>query len=115
MNIISNAIKFSPENSMINISGEKGELTLSDHTLQDAIQITISDQGPGVPKGEEELIFQKFMQSSTNKYSSGGTGLGLAISEKIIQAHSGKIWYEKNAPCGAQFNFLLPIDFIKVT
>ncbi|MCF6281706.1 MAG: transporter substrate-binding domain-containing protein [Candidatus Polarisedimenticolaceae bacterium] len=113
LNILSNAIKFSPEGGKITLSGIEREFTTPSGLDLNGIQVSISDQGPGIPKGEEEIIFQKFMQSSSNKYSSGGTGLGLAISQKIMQAHCGSIWSEESSPEGACFSFLLPINFIK--
>jgi signal transduction histidine kinase len=70
---------------------------------------TIRDNGIGIPHGEVETVFDKFVQSSKTKSGAGGTGLGLAIVKQIIEAHHGKIWAENAAPKGACFRFLLPL------
>ncbi len=70
----------------------------------------IQDQGPGVPDGEKELIFDKFNQSSRTRTGAGGTGLGLAICAQIIEVHKGRIWVENAKPQGAVFNVLLPVE-----
>ena len=57
------------------------------------------DHGPGIPEGELEAVFDKFVQSSKTKSAAGGTGLGLAICREIAEAHGGRMWAE-NAPGG---------------
>jgi len=99
-NLLGNAIKFSPQGSEITIICEKNH---------DSIKMTIQDQGPGVPDGEKELIFDKFNQSSRTRTGAGGTGLGLAICAQIIEAHKGRIWVENAEPQGAAFKVLLPL------
>ena len=100
-NLLGNAIKFSPQGSEITIICEKNH---------DSIKMTIQDQGPGVPDGEKELIFDKFNQSSRTRTGAGGTGLGLAICAQIIEVHKGRIWVENGQPQGALFNVLLPVE-----
>ena len=112
-NIIGNAMRFAPENTTITINCSSDKLKINNQDAVEAIRISISDCGPGVPPGEEDVIFKKFEQSSQVDYHSGGTGLGLAICKEIIEAHSGKIWYEPNQPNGAIFHFVLPITFQK--
>lgn len=98
-NILSNAIKFSPQNSVITISV----------TSNDAgIVFSLTDSGVGIPDNELNDIFTAFIQSSKTRTSAGGTGLGLAISKNIIEAHGGRIWAENNADHGAVFSFTLP-------
>lgn len=104
INIISNAIKFSPTNSAISV-------TLKDSMLDDnipALQCDISDKGIGIPENELETIFDKFSQSSKTASGGGGTGLGLSIVREILAAHGGKIWAENIPNGGAIFSFLLP-------
>ena len=73
------------------------------------MHMSISDNGPGIPEGEMESIFNKFIQSSKTTIESGGTGLGLAITRELIQAHHGKIWCENRTVGGAAFHFLIPL------
>lgn len=105
MNVLSNAIKFSPEGGRItfkmNIVVASGENKF--------IQVSISDEGPGIDKEEQETIFNKFIQIKKNISNSGGTGLGLAITKEIVNAHHGKVWCESNRGRGVTFHFTLPI------
>ena len=100
-NILSNAIKFSPENSVI-VVRIKNEV--------EYLHFSLKDQGIGLPEAELQHVFDAFIQSSKTKTSAGGTGLGLAICKHIINAHSGRIWVENNPEQqGAVFHFTLPI------
>lgn len=112
VNLISNAIRFSPENGTITI-------TISDEVLSDEDEIedidkrgvicAIEDEGVGIPENELEMVFDKFTQSSFTKTMAGGTGLGLSISRKIIEKHNGRIWAENGKIKGAVLKFILPI------
>ena len=100
-NLISNALKFSPNESTIAISVKKEK---------DAMVVSIVDQGPGVAE-EESLLFEAFTQLSAKP--TGGessTGLGLAICKSIVDAHGGKIGYEKLSDKGSRFYFSLPLS-----
>jgi len=99
-NVLSNAVKFAPEDSIIDMTAE----TPDEHT----IRIEVRDHGPGIPPAELEAVFDAFVQSSQTRDGSGGTGLGLAISRKIITAHGGRI-HATNAPGGGSiFHIELP-------
>jgi signal transduction histidine kinase len=74
-----------------------------------ALTVYVSDQGMGVPEGELEAIFDKFVQSSKTTSGAGGTGLGLAICREIIGAHQGTIKAINLPEGGAQFAFELPL------
>lgn len=103
-NLISNAIKYSPQGGHINIS-----ITACQYNNQEAIQFTIQDEGLGIPVDQLDMVFEKFAQSS-NKIS-GGTGLGLSLCKNIIDIHGGKIWAEnvnKETPQKARFSFIIP-------
>ena len=100
-NLISNAFKFSTEGNRISI-----EITRSDQEFQ----VSVADQGVGIPDDELEAVFDKFVQSSKTKTGSGGTGLGLAICKQIIQDHDGNIWAENTPTGGAKFAFTLPFN-----
>lgn len=102
-NILGNAIKFSPEGGVVKVIAQKAIL----HG-KDAIELTISDQGVGIPEDELEIIFDKYVQSSRKTTQVSGTGLGLSISKKIIAAHSGKIWAARGQKIGSKFHFIIP-------
>ena len=121
-NLLANAIKFSPANSVITLATQEVE-TLPESMPEAArrklaqagsstrfAQVLIQDGGPGVPDEHRERIFEKFHQvKQDGKPLSAGTGLGLAISRTIIDAHSGSIWAQNNPGGGACFCFLLPM------
>lgn len=107
INILSNAIKFSPTNGNIYITLDEAEIETD--IKQSAIKISIEDEGIGVPEGELKSIFDKFVQSSKTKKGSGGTGLGLSIAKNIVMAHDGMIWAEHGQQKGTRINIILPI------
>ena len=99
-NLISNAVKFSPQSSTISIllSAEPHGVTLS-----------VVDPGRGIPQDKLETIFDRFQQvDSSDSRQKGGTGLGLAICKAIVQQHSGRIWAERNPSGGSTFRVFLP-------
>ena len=102
-NLLSNAIRVSPENSnvLIRIKAINNEKEVPD------LKISVIDQGVGIPEGEQKIIFEKFALSSNMRSGSGGIGLGLSICKTIISDHGGEIWAENNENCGATFHFIL--------
>ena len=111
INLFSNAIKFSPSESKISILLDKHEMVLGDG-IQEAIKISVIDEGIGIPQNELGHVFDKFIQSSKTQTQAGGTGLGLPITKEIIELHSGKIWAESssgNLDKGSVFKILLPV------
>ena len=98
-NIIANAIQYSPE---------AGEIRIDLKQVKTGFQIRVSDQGPGIPAAELDLVFDKFYQSSVSRNKSGSTGLGLAICREIIDLHQGRIWAERNSRQGASVLFEIP-------
>ena len=99
-NLLSNALKFSPEQTAVSISARE------EHN---SLLVSVADEGPGIPANEVEAIFDKFIQSSKTRTGAGGTGLGLAICREIIAVHGGRIWAENNPSRGAVFYFTLPL------
>jgi two-component system sensor kinase FixL len=108
-NIITNAIKFTENGKNIDISYKQTNL-MDEETkgFIPALEISISDQGIGIPENELESVFDKFIQSSKTRSQAGGTGLGLAISKNIILAHNGNMWAEQNPGGGSIFKFCIP-------
>lgn len=100
-NLLGNAIKFSPSDTTVTLSGAAGE---SDFTF------CIADQGRGVPEQRLRTIFERFSQvDSSDSRDKGGSGLGLAICQSIVNAHGGRIWAETNDPAGSRFQFTIPL------
>lgn len=99
VNLLENALKFSPPSAAIELSA-----TASDRELI----FGIADRGPGIPAGDEQRIFDKFYRAGPAR--EGGMGLGLTICRGIIEAHGGRIWVEKRPGGGALFRFTLPIE-----
>ncbi|WP_313428350.1 cell wall metabolism sensor histidine kinase WalK [Siminovitchia terrae] len=101
-NIISNALKYSPEG---------GQVTFRLKVLDDQIQISISDQGLGIPKENLEKVFERFYRvDKARTRRLGGTGLGLAIAKEMIGAHGGDIWARSVEGKGTTIIFTLPYD-----
>jgi len=115
-NLISNAIKFSPEGSQISIHYSAIDIPIGrrkeDTEIQQGIQIQVRDLGPGIPEEELEHVFDKFVQSSKTKTKAGGTGLGLAICREILHAHRGRIFASNNKNQGCCFTIQLPLKQI---
>ena len=106
-NLLSNAIKFSPLKSTVTINIRGSRLTGANKDAAPALEVSITDEGEGVPEAELEKIFSKFVQSSSNK-TAGGTGLGLSISREIIELHGGEIAANNMEGGGAVFRFAIP-------
>jgi len=100
-NLISNAIKFSPENGTVSIFTSK--------TRNGELLVQVQDQGIGIAPQDQELIFQKFRQgSSAQNPIVKGTGLGLAIARALVEEHGGTIGVHSEPGHGATFYFTLP-------
>lgn len=111
-NLLSNSIKFSDSNSLIEFKVFVEVPHLTDtSTEKPMLYCSIQDEGLGIPDGELYDIFTSFTQSSRTETGAGGTGLGLAISMNIIEAHKGTIWAENNPhKSGTIITFAIPIS-----
>ncbi len=103
-NLLSNAIKFSGERSSIEI-----ELSVLS-TPSPRLVVKVMDRGIGIPAGELESIFDKFVQSSLTAREVGGTGLGLPICREIVRGHGGEIHAEHRVGGGTTITFWLPLS-----
>ena len=98
INLLENAVKYSPQGSQITIGAQ----------LQDKmVQVWVKDNGPGIPPAEHERIFDKFSRLD-NGEKARGFGLGLAYCRLAVEAHGGRIWVESQPGEGACFRFTLP-------
>ncbi|RFU67282.1 cell wall metabolism sensor histidine kinase WalK [Peribacillus saganii] len=101
-NIISNAIKYSPEG---------GQIAFRVKENNEIVEISISDQGVGIPKNNLDKIFERFYRvDKARSRNLGGTGLGLAIAKEMVEAHNGKIWAESEEGKGTTIFFTLPSE-----
>jgi len=108
INLLSNAIKYSKYNGEIKITLKQSSIQLNEKK-QAIIELTVKDDGIGIPEKELQDIFNSFIQSTKTVSQAGGTGLGLSICNEIIKVHKGKIWAENNQKSGATFFVQLPL------
>ena len=100
-NLVDNAIKYSPQGGRI----ELGVETESGHA-----RFTVSDEGLGIPLGEQKRIFDKFYRLDPDQRRGiGGTGLGLYICRELVRSMNGRIWVDSDPGKGATFTFELPV------
>jgi two-component system sensor histidine kinase KdpD len=97
-NLIDNALKYTPAGSPIDIDATP---------VPDAVRICVGDRGPGLARGDEQRVFEKFYRATTEG-GPGGVGLGLTICKAVVEAHGGRIWAENRPEGGARFCFDLP-------
>ena len=100
MNLLENALRYTPEKSPISITAE---------SHLSAMKISVADKGVGIPKGSEDKLFEKFYRVK-NEAAQSGVGLGLAICRAIIEAHGGTISAKNLLTGGAVFSFVIPVD-----
>ncbi|NRD22496.1 sodium:proline symporter [Winogradskyella litoriviva] len=100
-NLLSNAIKFcSPKSGKIIVDYKLGN---------EKVEISVTDNGKGIPEEDYDYIFDKFYQSKDqNTRKPQGSGLGLAITKQIVEKHNGKIWAKKDVKNGASLVFTIP-------
>jgi signal transduction histidine kinase len=112
-NVISNAMKYTPDGGQIRIEGRQ---------IEETVHITVHDDGVGIPLEEQERIFDRFYvledtslhRSSKTSFKGGGLGLGLPVTKGIVEAHGGKVWiesegYDEEELPGSTFHILFPL------
>jgi signal transduction histidine kinase len=112
-NLLSNALKFSPIDSVISIVIEGASLPFllskEEQKSRPALSVSVVDQGVGIAENDLETIFDKLAQSSSKALRTGDSGLSLAICREIIQHHNGVITAHNNIAAGATFTFTIPL------
>lgn len=98
VNLLTNAVRYSPENESIEIGVEQ---------LNGTVKFSVTDKGPGISEEEQRKLFQPYRRAAGDKTK--GTGLGLAISKEFVEAQGGRIWVESKAGKGSTFSFSLPV------
>jgi len=106
LNLIGNAIKFSPERSTVTVSAVPNSETIT---------FSVQDNGPGISVEEQSRVFQKYYRDPSVRESVDGAGLGLAIAKRIVDAHGGNIHVHSEPGRGSRFSFSIPIHDTKDT
>ncbi|MHB1652983.1 MAG: sensor histidine kinase [Desulfitobacteriaceae bacterium] len=98
LNLVDNALRFSPQG---------GKITISGHKMDHWVEISITDEGPGLPQEEQVLIWNRF-ERGRDSQGNQGTGLGLAIVKSLVQAYHGQVWVSSKPGRGSTFSLRLP-------
>ncbi len=97
-NLISNAHKFTPKRGHIRVALAEAE---------EHLELTLSDDGPGIPAEDQERIFDKFYVVTDGR-GLAGVGLGLFITRQLVELHGGRIWVESATGQGSTFHVTIP-------
>jgi signal transduction histidine kinase len=99
-NLIQNSIRHTPAD---------GTIVVRAHDPGSMVQIDVTDTGQGIPKEEQDRLFERLYRGEKSRSREyGGSGLGLAIAKGIVEAHGGNIWVESSVGAGSRFSFSLP-------
>ena len=112
VNLIDNAIKYTPDGGEITVSAEIGssEETEGSNTVSDEIILSVEDTGIGIPMESQPRVFERFYRVDEGRAREmGGTGLGLAIVKHIVLSHNGRIWLESTLGQGSIFYVAVPL------
>ncbi|CAN5581630.1 hypothetical protein BH11CYA1_BH11CYA1_26000 [soil metagenome] len=109
INLISNAIKYTPKDSRIEVHSLAEKSSRESSSDVEMIRFAVTDQGSGIPEAARQEVFAPFKQLANAKtVDTPSSGLGLSVCKSIVERCGGKIWVENSKSGGASFNFLLP-------
>jgi signal transduction histidine kinase len=101
LNLVANAVKFTPEGGCVTVGARR---------LADVVEISVTDTGIGIAKGDQDRLFEEFRQiDSTLSREQHGTGLGLALTKRLVELHGGQIRVFSEEGKGSVFTLILPI------
>ena len=103
LNLVSNAVKFTPDGGRVQVEA---------HRAEGDLVVTVTDTGPGVPPEDRERIFESFQQGARGASKHEGTGLGLTLCRRIIELFGGRLWMESEVGRGSTFGFAVPLRAI---
>jgi signal transduction histidine kinase len=110
LNLLINAVKYSPAGGEILLSVEEPAMLPADHTPGRFLLVSVADQGLGIAEEELPRIWERFYRvDNSNTRRIGGTGLGLSIVKSLVELHGGRVWVESEPGKGSTFFFTLPI------
>ena len=99
LNLLSNALKFTPEGGRIDVGAVPGD---------GCVEVSVSDTGIGIAPEDQEQVFEEFRQVGTAAKKVEGTGLGLALCRRFVELHGGRIWVKSQVGVGSTFTFTIP-------
>jgi len=99
LNLVSNAVKYSKDGDTISLGA---------NMTGNFVEMTVADQGPGIPKDMLKAVFERFQQVKGDSQATKGSGLGLAICKQLVNLHGGKIWVTSERNKGSVFHFTIP-------
>jgi signal transduction histidine kinase len=100
LNLLSNALKFTPEGGRIEIAAAPKD---------GLVEVSVSDTGVGIAPEDQEAVFEEFRQVGTAEKKGEGTGLGLTLCRKFVELHGGRIWVKSQVGAGSTFTFTIPL------
>jgi signal transduction histidine kinase len=101
LNLLDNAVKYGP-------AGQEILVRLARES--DAVRLSVEDEGPGIPQGDRERVWQKFVRLDRDRETQeGGAGIGLAVVHELVALHGGRAWVEEGARGGCRFVVTLPL------
>jgi signal transduction histidine kinase len=100
LNLLSNALKFTPEGGRIDVRTAVNE---------GLVEVSVADNGVGIEPEDQEAVFEEFRQVGTADKKVEGTGLGLALCRRFVELHGGRIWVKSQVGQGSTFAFTLPV------
>lgn len=101
LNLIENAIKYSPPKSIIRIQSEE---------VENQVRISVKDNGPGIPPEEQKQVFSRFYRGKDQEMKSSGSGLGLYLVKYFVELHGGKVFLDSHIGQGTRVGFSLPLE-----